>query len=205
MPRKLRKIKKLSLYKALKIGYLRNEAKQKKRLKRFGYRIDNDLTNNERLVAFNPFTNKVLFVENGSSVNPLTDVKQFTEDWLNNITTIPTGVFTATPRFQSAKSAYLKAKEKYGQDKKYELVGHSQSAVSINELAQKGDTGYTYNGALLKQKDNPYVTNYRSVNDIVSAFSNPNDMKTLYQPRLAGQNFYQAHNINNIKDQPIFL
>jgi len=200
----IRRPRKLSLYKALKLGYLRNERKQKKRLKRFGYRIDTELSNRERMIAFNPTTNKVIFVENGSQFNPIDDVNQFREDWLNNITTVPTGAFTYTPRFQDAKSAYLKAKKKY-EGKKFELVGHSQSAVSINELAGANDKAYTYNGAFLKQKDNPNVTNYRTANDIVSAFANPNDMKTLYQPKLANENFYQAHGIENIKQLPVFL
>ena len=62
MPRPLRKIKRLSMYKALKLGYLRNEAKQAKRLKRFGYVVDKELTNNQHLVARNAFNGKVLFV-----------------------------------------------------------------------------------------------------------------------------------------------
>jgi len=201
---KIRKPRKLSLYKALKIGYLRNERKQKKRLKRFGFRIDEELSNNERMVAFNPTTDKVIFIENGSQFNPIKDVNQFREDWLNNITTIPTGTFAYTPRFQDAKNAYLKAKKKY-EGKKFELVGHSQSAVTINELAGKNDTGITYNGAFLKQKDNPNVTNYRTANDIVSAFANRNDMRTLSQPNLPPQNFYKAHGIDNIKGLPIFV
>ena len=200
----IRKPRKLSLYKALKIGYLRNERKQKKRLKRFGFRIDEELSNAERMVAFNPTTNKVIFVENGSQFNPIQDVNQFREDWLNNLTAVPTGSFAYTPRFNDAKNAYLKAKKKY-EGKKFELVGHSQSAVTINELAGKNDTGVTYNGAFLKQKDNPNVTNYRTKNDLVSAFANTNDMRTLSQPNLPPQNFYQAHGIDNIRNVPIFI
>ena len=43
--------KNLNLYKALEIGYLRDEKKQKKRLKRFGYKLVPDLTTKEHLVA----------------------------------------------------------------------------------------------------------------------------------------------------------
>jgi hypothetical protein len=70
MPRRLRKLKKLSLYKSLKIGYFRNPDKQAKRLKRFGYVLDKELTNKERMVAYSPYTNKVIYVENGSQFNP---------------------------------------------------------------------------------------------------------------------------------------
>lgn len=195
----LEKPKKIKLYNALKIGYLRNEIKQRKRLKRFGYRLDSDLTNNERLVAYNPTTNKVIFVENGSATNPFTP--QFYEDWRNNIQNVSTGTFQYTPRYQSAKSAYLKAKEKY-KDIPVTLVGHSQSGIVVNDLTQKGDKGYTLNGALVKQKDNPNVTNYRIKNDLVSAFSNPNDMKTLQGD---SRNPLVSHAIDNIRNEPIFI
>lgn len=198
MPRELRKIKKLSMYKALKLGYLRNEKKQMKRMKRFGYVVDKDLTNNERMVAYNPTTRKVIFVENGSSVNPFSP--QFYEDWQNNIQNVTTGTFEYTPRFQDAKNAYLKAKKKY--EAPITLVGHSQSAISVNELTGKNDKGYTLNGALIKQKDNPNVTNYRIKNDIVSALANPNDMRTLQGE---SKNPFVSHAIENIKNEPIFL
>jgi len=202
MPRPLRKIKRLSLYKSLQLGYLRNEAKQAKRLKRFGYVVDKDLTNNERMVAYNPFTKKTIFVENGSQTR-LRDPAQFVEDWANNITRVPFGNFEKSQRFKDAQNAYLKAKEKY-KDTQFTLVGHSQSAITVNDLAGKGDRGVTYNGALFtKTKDNKNVTNYRSKNDIVSAFANPNDMKTLASP--VTQNPISAHNIENIKELPVFV
>jgi hypothetical protein len=196
--RRLRKIKKLSLYKALQLGYLRSEKKQAKRLKRFGYVIDNELTNNERMVAFNPTSKKVIFVENGSSTNPFSP--QFYEDWQNNIQNVTTGTFQYTPRYQAAKSAYLKTKQKY--EAPITLVGHSQSAITVNDLTGKNDRGYTLNGALVKQKDNPQVTNFRIKNDIVSAFANPQDMRTL-----SGQskNPFVSHAIDNIRNEPIFV
>ena len=199
MPRELRKIKKLSMYKALKLGYLRNENKQAKRLKRFGFVVDKDLSNNERMVAYSPFTKKVIFVENGSATNPFTP--QFYEDWQNNIQNVSTGTFQYTPRYQAAKSAYLKAKDKY-KDVPVTLVGHSQSGIIVNNLTGKNDKGYTLNGALIKQKDNQNVTNYRVRGDLVSAFSNQNDMTTL-----AGEskNPIAAHAIENIKREAIFL
>jgi len=198
----LRKIKKLSLYKALKLGYLRNERKQKNRLKRFGYRLDEELTNNERMVAYNPINNKLLFVENGSEANILKPA-QFLEDWHNNFTVVPAGAFDYTPRFQDAKSAYLKAKKKY-EKAQFEMVGHSQAAITVNDLAKGNDKGITFNGALIKQKDNPNVTNYRTKNDLVSSLSNPNDMRTLATSS-SNQNPITAHNISNIQFLPVFL
>jgi hypothetical protein len=198
MPRQLRKIKKLSFYKALQLGYLRNENKQAKRMKRFGYIVDKDLSNAERMVAYSPFTKKVIFVENGSATNPFSP--QTYEDWQNNIQNVTTGTFQYTPRFQDAKNIYLKAKKKY--EAPITFVGHSQSAITVNELTGKDDKGYTLNGALIKQRDNPNVTNYRIQNDIVSALANPNDMRTLQGQ---SRNPFTAHKIDNIKNEPIFI
>lgn len=202
MPRLIRK---LSLHKALKIGYLRNEKKQQKRLKKYGYVLDKELTDNQHTVAYSPFTGKVIFINNGSEPNPL-NAGQFIKDWRSNIFNVPTGTFGYTPRFQEDKNAYLKAKKKYGEDKQFELVGHSQAAISVNELASGKDQGLTYNGALVKQKDNPRVTNYRNPNDVVSMFSNPADMRTIaVQPNMRTINPLAAHGIEGIRETPIFV
>ncbi len=201
MPRELRKIKKLSLYRSLALGYLRNEKKQAKRLKKFGYLIDRDLTDNQHLVARNAFNGQILYVNNGSQPNPL-DLPQFVSDWRTDIMNIPSGTFQYTPRAIQDKNTYLKIKEKYGKDVPVKFVGHSLGAVSVNELTQKGDKGYTLNGALIKQKDNPNVTNYRIKNDVVSMFANPNDIRTLQGE---SKNPFVSHAIENIKNEPIFL
>lgn len=202
MPRPLRRIKKMSMYKALKIGYLRDEKRQARKLKKYGYVLDKDLSNNERTVAYSPYTNKVIFIENGSETS-ISNPSQLIKDWRSNIANVPTGTFTYTPRFQEAKSAYLKAKQKYN-EVPFKMVSHSQGAISINELAGANDKGYTFNGALIKQKDNPNVTNYRTKNDLVSAFANPNDMRTLADSS-SSQNPIQAHNIENIQKLPVFI
>jgi hypothetical protein len=203
MPRLIRK---LSLHKALRIGYLRNEKKQQKRLKKYGYVLDKELTDNQHVVAYSPFSGKVLFINNGSESNPL-NTTQFIKDWRTNIMNVPTGTFGYTQRFQEDKNTYMKAKKKYGEDKKFELVGHSQGAISVNELASGKDQGLTYNGSLVKQKDNPNVTNYRHPNDIVSAFSNPTDMKTLFQqqPNMRTLNPLAAHGVESVRAAPIFI
>jgi hypothetical protein len=197
-------IRKLSLYKGLKIGYLSNEKKKAKRLKKYGYILDKELTDNQHTVAYSPFTGKVLFINNGSEANPL-NTGQFLKDWRSNIFNVPTGTFAYTPRYEEDKSAYLKAKKKYD-NKPVQFLAHSQGAISVNELASGKDTAKTYNGALVKQKDNPRVENYRNSRDVVSMFSNPADMKTLYQqPNMRTFNPLAAHGIENIRQTPIFI
>jgi alanyl-tRNA synthetase len=97
------------------------------------------------------------------------------------------------------------SKKKYGEETPFKMVGHSQAAISVNELAGPNDKGVTFNGALFtKTKDNPNVTNYRTKNDLVSAFANPNDMRTLADSS-SSQNPIAAHNIENIKQLPVFI
>lgn len=198
----IRRPKKLSLYKALKLGYLRNEKKQAKRLKRFGYIIDTDLTNNERMVAYNPLTHKVIFVSNGSETNPITHPLQFTKDWSHNILGIGTNKFNETIRYKQEEQAYNKTREKY-KDAKVVLVGHSQSGNTVSSIVKPTDSAITLDPAIFNQKPKQNVHNFRVEGDIVSAFAN--DVKTLPNPIKSITNPFQPHDIENIKNQPIFI
>lgn len=200
----IRRPKRITLHKALKLGYLRNERKQRKRLKRYGYVLDPTLTTGEHMVAYNPTLNKVLYVSNGSETNLVRNPAQFVEDWKNNITRIPTGTFASTRRVQDERNALLKAKQKY---KKAEvvLVGHSQAGATVNILADKNTRGYTLDPALLKQKENPNVINYRVQGDLVSSLAN--HTTTLPNPKHLGSGnvITEPHDIENIRQQPIFV
>lgn len=197
----IRKPKRLSLYKALKLGYLRNEKKQAKRLKRFGYIIDRDLTTTERMVAYNPITKKVIYVSNGSETNPLRRPLQFTKDWTTNILGVGTGAIKASPRYKQEQESYLKTREKY-KGAKVILVGHSQAGAIVSRIAKKDDEAITLDPANINQKPRPNVQNYRTAGDIVSLFSR--DTQTLPNPSNT-TNPLQAHDIENIKKQPIFI
>lgn len=200
----IKRPKRITLHKALKLGYLRNERKQRKRLKRYGYVLDPTLTTGEHMVAYNPTLNKVLYVSNGSETNLIRNPAQFVEDWKNNIVAIPTGTFQNTQRFRDEKSTFLKAKDKY-KEAKIVLVGHSQSAQTVNLLADKNAKGYTLDPALLKQKENPNVRNYRVHGDLVSSLAN--HTTTLPNPKHLGSGniISEPHDIENIRNQPIFI
>jgi hypothetical protein len=195
--------KKLSLYKALKIGYLRNERKQKKRLKRFGYILDPTLTTNEHLVAYNPITKKVIFVSNGSCTTPLRQPVQFIKDWVGtNVAGTGLGRIKETPRYYRDNQSYLAAKQKY-KDARFVLAGHSLGGGNIARIAKPEDSAITLNAALINQKARPNVNNYRIQGDIVSAFANDEHVIKDNNPRSI--NPFHQHNIEEIKHQPIFI
>ena len=190
--------KPLSLYKALQLGYLRNENKQARKLKKFGYIVDRDLTDNERLVAYNPTLKKTLFVSNGSETNPFKDAKQFSKDWSHNILNIGTGNIKNSTRYNQDKQAYENALKKYNTT--MVLAGHSQAGSNLSRLAHGNHQVYTLDPALINQKPRENVHNFRSMGDIISAGAN--DITTL---KKGSPNPLKAHDITNIKNEPIFL
>lgn len=189
----IRKPKKLSLYKALSIGYLRNEAKQGKRLKAFGYRIVPDLTNREHLVAFNPTSQKLLYVSQGTDFSNSTDVQN---DILGAV-----GAQRLSRRREEEKAALEKARSML-KPRDTVLVSHSLGSQYTNYIARPTDRVIQYNpfytpGATAR----PNVQNYREGPDVVSAFAPKANTTTLSDTK----SMLKAHSIDNIKAEPIFI
>lgn len=200
------KPKRLSLYKALKLGYLRNEKKQAKRLKRFGYVIDKELTGNgmERMVAYNPMTKKVLYVVNGSATDFKKYPKQFVKDWVGtNLAGIALGRLKKTRRYIQEKDIYDKLNNKYG-NAKIVLAGHSLGGAVVGKVGRSDDQVYAVDPANINQKPRPNVLNLRTKGDIVSSLSR--DTITLPNPKENEKHgYFQPHDISNIKPVPIFV
>lgn len=189
------KPKKLKLYNALNIGYLRNERKQAKRLKAFGYILDKELTNREHLVAYNPFDKKLLYVSNGTNFANPTDV-------YNDIRGL-TNTQRSTRRYDEEKNALLKAKQKYDEDKVV-LASHSLGSQYTNTIASRDDRVLQYNPFLMPNtRPRENIQNIRTEYDPVSLFAPNSNTKTL--PTQNGNSFLKAHNLENIKNEPIFI
>lgn len=186
--------KKLNLYRALEIGYLRNEQKQKKRLKRFGYRLVPELTNREHVVAFNPKNEKLLYISNGTDFSNSRDVQN---DLLGAL-----GSQKSTKRYEEEKNTLLKAKEMLN-PKKTTLVSHSLGSQYTNYIASADDTVIQANPYYTAgAKARPNVQNYRTTNDIVSTFAPKQNTEIIKTKSVLPTS---AHNIAEFKDAPIFV
>ena len=197
MPRPIRKPKRLRLYNALKLGYLKNEAKQQKRLKAFGYILDKELTTDKYLTAYNPTNGKVIFVSNGTDITSPMDL-------ITDIAGIGLKRLPSTIRYKQDYSAYLKAKEKY-KDAPVTLVGHSLGGGIVTEMVRPEDRAITYNPANIYQKRKPNVYSYRIKGDDISAMSIATKTLENKAPLVERLNPLQPHGIANIRDAPIFI
>lgn len=186
--------KRLNLYKALEIGYLRNEAKQKKRLKRFGYRLVPDLTTREHVVAFNPVNKKLLYISNGTDFGNSVDVQ-------NDILGLVGGQ-SQSRRREEEKNTLLKAKQMYNPSQTT-LVSHSLGSQYTNYIASPQDHVIQYNPyytAGAKARKN--VDNYRTKMDVVSTFAPSENTHLIKNDSI---NPVASHNIENIRNAPIYV
>jgi hypothetical protein len=196
----------LKLYKALKLSYEPNENKRKKILKRFGYRLDTDLSTPERLVAYNPFNKQILYASRGTNLRSGTHV--FDNKDIQTDILLGSGGLTQTKRFEEEKNTLLKARKKYNEDKVV-LVGHSLGGGIINQLPQREqDKVYTYNAPILKKKSGGGQQKHlRTAGDIFSV-ANP-AAQTLPNPNSLSANIgsylLKAHELANLQNQPIFV
>ena len=194
----------LSLYSALKIGSLRDERKQRKILKEYGYKLDTRLSDGRQtIIAVKPNRKEVLFIENGTDPNNSKDI-------LTDFQLV-TGGLTGTNRYKETKAKYNLAKEKYP-GAQFKNVGYSLGGALVNEITRPEDKAVVYNSAFLKNapvKKN--VSSLRIEGDPVSIYSPPETTRLLVNPYenpggLGTPNFLlKTHKIDALKGQEIFL
>lgn len=196
--------KRIKLYNALQIGYTRDQRKQAKALKRYGYVLDRELTNErEHVVAWNPFQKKLLYIAQGTDPKSSKDVQ--------TDIALATGGFKQTRRYEEDRNALLKAQQKYGASaSQTHLVGHSLGGTSVNYIAPSGSHATTYNPAFApRQKARSNVHNYRTEGDAVSYLAPKENTTTLGNPVSASSNpanyLLKAHQLENIRNMNIYV
>ena len=199
-----KKPKRLRLYNALRAGYFRNERRQAKYLKKFGYVLDNELSNGrENIIAYNPFDKKLLYISNGTDFRNASDV--------GNDALILFGSQKASGRIEDEKQLLTKARSKY-KDAKLVMASHSLGAQIQHNIAPSDAKVVTYNPYYgINQKVRPNFENYRSSGDIVSTFAPKANTTTLANPNTrrsefnAFQNILDSHSTENLRNVGIFL
>lgn len=198
-----KKPRKIRLYNALKAGYMRNERRQAKYLKKFGYILDNELTHGrENIVAYNPFDKKLLYITNGTDFSNANDV--------GNDALILIGSQKASGRIEDEKKLLTKAREKY-KGAKLVMASHSLGGQIQHNIAPADARVVTYNPAYgINQKVRKNFENYRTSGDIVSTFAPKTNTYTLPNPNPrsnlnAFSNILDAHSTDNLKNVGIFL
>ena len=183
--------KPLKLYNALNIGYLRDVNKQSKRLKAYGYRIIPELTSREYLNAYNPISNKIIHISNGTDFTNGTDLQ-------NNILNSTWGR-SGSRRTNEEKLSLNSIKQMYP-NASTTLIGHSLGAQYSNYIGTRDDKVLNYNPHLnFNSIVRPNVQNYRTSGDIVSMGAHNSNTKTLQSHE------YDTHGLSNIKNENIFI
>jgi hypothetical protein len=95
-------------------------------------------------------------------------------DWTNNaVFALNSTAYKLTNRFKTAKKMVDSARNKY-KDRQFEVIGHSQGGLLVNELCSKTDKNcISFNPAYKNAnlKDNEYII--RSSGDVVSSLTAP--------------------------------
>jgi hypothetical protein len=182
---------------------MRNERRQAKYLKKFGYILDNELTHGrENIVAYNPFDKKLLYITNGTDFSNANDV--------GNDALILIGSQKASGRIEDEKKLLTKAREKY-KGAKLVMASHSLGGQIQHNIAPADARVVTYNPAYgINQKVRKNFENYRTSGDIVSTFAPKTNTYTLPNPNPrsnlnAFSNILDAHSTDNLKNVGIFL
>lgn len=192
----LKRPKPMTLYTALKAGYLRDEDKAAKMLKKYGYVLDKDLTNREHLTAYNPFEKKLLFVPVGTQP---TSVKDIVTD-----IHLAAGNLKNTSRYKSDKAAFNMALNKYDEDMAV-VAGHSLGGTIASGIARGRDQLYTLNkGATIGSQTRKNEEAFRIQGDVVSALGT--GIKTIRNPQMMRElPILGPHSVEKIREERIVI
>ena len=171
-----------------------------------GFNYDQELSNHNQQVYYNPKQNKLLYSIAGT--HNLNDIG--TDIYLG------LGKIKDTNRYKSADDTLTKAKQKY-QPANTVVVGHSLGGNIASKIGKPEDKIITYNkGSTINEKVIPQEKSYRSNGDLVSIFNSTNNNTTTLKNKKyllpvlptfssLAKNGYKRHLTNNLKNENIFI
>ena len=196
----------MDLHKVIKNSYAKKKD-QKNAFKDKGYVYDEQLSNKNNAIYYNPETKKVMHSVKGT--NPFSAKDLYTDAMLSM------GMLKKTDRYKDSHKKLRQAKEKYGTDTA-DIVGHSLGGSISSYIGSKNDKVHTLDkGATFMQKSRNNEKAYRTKGDMVSILNkNSKNMTTLQNPNptsnyggILGKAYdtLKAHNVDNIKNSGIMF
>ena len=187
--------KPLNLYTVLKNSYKDSNQAQKS-MRKSGYYLDKKLSNHNEQVYYKPDERKLLVSVAGT---------HNLSDWGTDLA-LATGNLKNTNRYKEADNILQAAKLKY-KPTNTTVTGHSLGGTIASYIASKagGDKAITLDaGYTIGEKTRGNTDAYRNKGDVVSLLgAYTKNMKTLQsQPT---QNPLRAHNVDNIKNEKIYV
>ena len=167
-------------------------------MNKYGYKIDNDLSNDNQQVYFNPDKKKLLVNVTGTHK---------VQDYITDAR-LALGGIKNTERYKQAENTLQKAKDKY-KENKVVITGHSLGATIGNYIKKPDDELFALNaGVTIGQKSRSRdgtAHNYRIEGDVVSGLgANQKHMTTLPSPYKT-YNPFKVHSTDAIKNEMIFI
>jgi len=199
----------LPLETGLDVSYEGDLNKAQEELNPYGYKIDNELSNKETKVFYNPLENKMVFSVAGT--NPFSSRDLGTDAYL---AFLGNAGLKLTNRYKEAESVLDRARTKYKGSEKV-LIGHSLASSIINTLNTNPDEQVkTFGTGSGLYSMGGKGESYRTFYDILSATSKDKVIPS-YIPNKKGnlrssQNIdypqgYSAHSYKNLKGRNVFV
>jgi hypothetical protein len=189
----------LLLHDVLKNSYAKNKSKTMK-----GYNLDENLSNHNQQVYYNPTKKSLLYSVTGTHITH--NLNDIGTDFYLGI-----GKLKDTNRYKEADKTLKKAKEKYNVNKAI-ITGHSLFGTIAGYIGNPDvDSIYTLDkGATIGQPVRKNEHAYRSKGDVVSLLnSNDPNITNLINPNQQTGRFIKdslkAHNVDNIKYNNIHI
>jgi len=183
-----------TLHEVLKLSYA-NRDLQQKGLKHHGFNYDSRFSNDNHQVYYNPNEQKMIFSVTGTN-KP--------SDWGTNAY-LAMGKLKETDRYNQSHRILREAKDYY-KPKNVSVIGHSLGGTIGSYISSPDDKVYTLDkGITIGQGYRPNEQAYRTKHDVVSILGVNNKNMTTLENKNLFKNIITNHNIDNIKNEKIFI